>query len=170
MPFGVQRSHSGANASDYKYTDQELDNESVLYNYDARMYDPVIGRFISGDTMVPDWYDPQSLNRYSYCLNNPLKYKDPNGHWALQVFGTVMGAGINALKNYDAVSSGAMTKGEYARSIAVGGGRVFCFVWNVDAVSILLGGAASAVNEIHEQTLNGKLVSEMDKGEIFKAG
>ncbi|NLD39511.1 MAG: RHS repeat-associated core domain-containing protein [Desulfatiglans sp.] len=80
MPFGVQRSHSGANASDYKYTDQELDNESGLYNYDARMYDPVIGRFISTDVLVQDWYDPQALNRLSYCRNNPLKYIDPSGH------------------------------------------------------------------------------------------
>jgi RHS repeat-associated protein len=80
MPFGVQRSHSGANASDYKYTDQELDNESGLYNYDARMYDPVIGRFISADSVVNRLFDPQMLNRYSYCRNNPLLYTDPTGH------------------------------------------------------------------------------------------
>lgn len=30
--------------------------------------------------MVPDWYNPQSLNRYTYCLNNPLIYVDPMGH------------------------------------------------------------------------------------------
>jgi len=83
MPFGVQRSHSGANASDYKYTDQELDNESGLYNYDARMYDPVIGRFISADTIAQSPYNPQSLNRYSYCMNNPLNYVDPSGHVAI---------------------------------------------------------------------------------------
>ena len=29
---------------------------------------------------MPDPFDPQSLNRYSYCLNNPLKYVDPTGH------------------------------------------------------------------------------------------
>ena len=63
------------------YTDQELDTETGLYNYDARMYDPLIGRFISPDSMVPDLYDPQSLNRYSYCRNNPLIYTDPTGHY-----------------------------------------------------------------------------------------
>ena len=46
----------------------------------ARYYDPEIGRFISADTIVPDPTNPQSLNRYSYCLNNPLKYIDPSGH------------------------------------------------------------------------------------------
>jgi hypothetical protein len=45
----------------------------------ARYYDPTIGRFISPDTIVPAPANPQSLNRYSYCLNNPLKYVDPSG-------------------------------------------------------------------------------------------
>jgi RHS repeat-associated protein len=82
LPFGSQRSHSGANTSDYLYTDQELDSESGLYNYDARLYDPVIGRFISADSEVPYFYKPQRLNRYSYCYNNPLVYTDPSGNTA----------------------------------------------------------------------------------------
>jgi RHS repeat-associated protein len=81
-PFGGMRAHSGTTTSGYKFTDQELDAENGLYNYDARLYDPVIGRFISPDTIVPDEYNPQSLNRYAYCLNNPLRYTDPSGHYA----------------------------------------------------------------------------------------
>jgi RHS repeat-associated protein len=80
-PFGSQRAYTGTNTSDYKYTDQELDAENGLYNYNARLYDPFIGRFISPDTIVPDPYNPQSLNRYTYCLNNPLNYTDPSGHF-----------------------------------------------------------------------------------------
>ncbi|MBN2420314.1 MAG: RHS repeat-associated core domain-containing protein [Deltaproteobacteria bacterium] len=80
MPFGSQRNHSGTDASAYKFTDQELDSENGLYNYNARLYDPFIGRFISPDTIIPQPYNPQSLNRYSYCLNNPLRYTDPSGH------------------------------------------------------------------------------------------
>jgi hypothetical protein len=38
-----------------------------------------MGRFISPDTIIPNPANPQSFNRYSYCLNNPLKYIDPNG-------------------------------------------------------------------------------------------
>ncbi len=57
-----------------------MDAETGLYNYDARLYDPVIGRFTSADTIVPRPYNPQSLNRYSYCRNNPLIYVDPTGH------------------------------------------------------------------------------------------
>ena len=81
-PFGSMRSTTGQSGSSYKFTDQELDSESGLYNYNARLYDPEIGRFISADPIVPDPFNPQSLNRYSYVLNNPLIYTDPSGYWA----------------------------------------------------------------------------------------
>lgn len=81
LPFGGMREPTGTAVSGYKYTDQELDSESGLYNYDARLYDPIIGRFISADSEMPEPYDPQSLNRYSYCRNNPLIYVDPTGHY-----------------------------------------------------------------------------------------
>jgi RHS repeat-associated protein len=55
-------------------------SKNLLYNYDARLYDPVIGRFISPDSIIPDYYDPQTLNRYGYCRNNPLIYVDPSGY------------------------------------------------------------------------------------------
>ncbi|MGP1351243.1 MAG: RHS repeat-associated core domain-containing protein [Hoylesella marshii] len=46
-----------------------------------RLYDPVLGRFFSPDNYVqlPDY--SQSFNRYSYCLNNPLKYTDADEQW-----------------------------------------------------------------------------------------
>ena len=81
LPFGSNRSQRGIVQSGYKFTDQEIDSESGLYNYDARLYDPVVGRFISADTVVPGAFNPQALNRYSYCINNPLIYVDPTGHW-----------------------------------------------------------------------------------------
>ncbi|MBC2734071.1 MAG: hypothetical protein HF981_06910 [Desulfobacteraceae bacterium] len=80
-PYGAFRSQTGTAVSDYKFTDQEWDAEAGLYNYDARLYDPVIGRFISADSIVPDPINPQSLNRYTYVHNNPLIYVDPTGHW-----------------------------------------------------------------------------------------
>ena len=49
----------------------------------ARYYDPVIGRFISPDSIVQSPGDPQTLNRYSYCRNNPQRYTDPSGNFFL---------------------------------------------------------------------------------------
>jgi RHS repeat-associated protein len=80
MPFGQIRVQTGPVTSDYKFTDQEQDTSTGLYNYDARLYDPVIGRFVSADTIVPKPFDPQTLNRYAYTANNPLIYIDPEGH------------------------------------------------------------------------------------------
>ena len=43
------------------------------------MYDPVLGRFLSCDNYVQEPDNSQNFNRYSYCLNNPLRYTDPSG-------------------------------------------------------------------------------------------
>jgi hypothetical protein len=45
----------------------------------ARLYDPVVGRFLSPDPYVQDATNSQNFNRYSYALNNPLKYVDLTG-------------------------------------------------------------------------------------------
>jgi len=63
-----------------QFTGQRLDSTD-LYYYNARYYDPTIGRFISPDIVVQNSANPQTLNRYCYCLNNPLKYTDPTGHF-----------------------------------------------------------------------------------------
>jgi RHS repeat-associated protein len=81
-PFGETRYNSG-DATNYKYTGQEEDPETGLYYYGARYYDPIIGRFITADSIVPEPFNPQALNRYSYVLNNPLKYVDPTGHFGV---------------------------------------------------------------------------------------
>ncbi len=93
-PYGMEKTTSeNTDELNYKFTDQEKDKSTGLYNYDARLYDPVIGIFVSADTVLPDMYDPQSLNRYSYCRNNPLIYTDPSGHIKITTFsgGTASG-------------------------------------------------------------------------------
>ena len=50
----------------------------------GRLYDPAVGRFLNVDPYVQMPGNTQSYNRYSYCLNNPLRYTDPSGykwHW-----------------------------------------------------------------------------------------
>ena len=51
-----------------------------VYHYGARFYSPKLGRFLSADTIVPGYANPQNLNRYSYVNNSPLMYTDPTGH------------------------------------------------------------------------------------------
>jgi hypothetical protein len=47
----------------------------------ARLYEPRIGRWVSADTIVPGPANPQALNRYVYVLGNPLRFRDPTGHY-----------------------------------------------------------------------------------------
>lgn len=62
-----------------RFTGQVFDAESGLYYYNARYYDPELGRFIQPDTKIPNLANPQSYNRYSYCVNDPLTFNDPTG-------------------------------------------------------------------------------------------
>lgn len=81
FPYGEIRDNSLDPMSGvaHKFTDQELDFETGLYYYGARYYDPSFMHFISPDPVESDRENPQTLNLYSYVLNNPLKYTDPTG-------------------------------------------------------------------------------------------
>jgi RHS repeat-associated protein len=81
-PFGETRYTWGGTPTDRRYTGQrEESGLGSLYDYNARMYSPVLGRFLSADTIVPKPNNPQQFNRYAYVLNNPLRYVDPSGHF-----------------------------------------------------------------------------------------
>ena len=102
LPYGPDRSVNALlNRSAYKYTDQEQDAGTGLYNYDARLYDPALGQFVMADTIVPDPFNPHSLNRYAYCLNNPIRYTDPTGHQ--------LGSNGSDYGGYDGTEHGAST-------------------------------------------------------------
>jgi RHS repeat-associated protein len=77
-PYGATR--GGSIGTMYQFTGQRREAGLGLYFYQARWYDPVVGRFLQADTIVPGAGDPQSLNRYAYVRNNPLKLVDPSGH------------------------------------------------------------------------------------------
>jgi len=79
-PYGETRLTIGTIYTDKLYTGQREMTGVGIYNYGARMYDPKLGRFLSADTIVPNPYNPQDLNRFGYVRNNPLRYVDPTGH------------------------------------------------------------------------------------------
>ena len=76
--WGETRYTSGATPTDYQYTGQRNDTGIGLYFYNARWYDPVLGRFAQADSVVPGGV--QGLDRYSYIKNNPVNGTDPTGH------------------------------------------------------------------------------------------
>jgi RHS repeat-associated protein len=140
LPFGATLFRNtydgGVWSSSYRFTGQEYDAEYELYNYSARLYDPTLGRFITADTIVPDWTDPQSLNRYGYCRNNPLIYVDPSGHFAWGAFfiglakaigyGAAIGAAVGGFMA--AANGGNIWLGmrDGANSGAISGAMFYC--------------------------------------------
>ena len=65
----------------------EMLSQYRLVNMGGRIYDYTLGRFLSPDNYVQEPGNSQSFNRYSYCLNNPLKYTDPTGEFFTWLIG-----------------------------------------------------------------------------------
>jgi RHS repeat-associated protein len=85
-PHGKRRQVNGQDATgpitsgiNRGFTRHEHDEEVGLINMKARLYDPVLGRFLSPDSIIQIPYG-QGLNRYTYVNNNPLSFSDPSGH------------------------------------------------------------------------------------------
>lgn len=107
------------------YTGHEHLRQFGLVNMNGRMYDPVQGRMLSPDNYVQQPDNTQSYNRYSYCINNPLKYTDPTG----EIFGIddafvsamVIGAIISsATYTVNAILDHNWTVGGFVKSAVVG--------------------------------------------------
>jgi RHS repeat-associated protein len=79
-PYGSTRWSTGPWPTDRRFTGQREEAGVELYDYNARMYAPLLARFLSADSIVQAPADPQTLNRYAYTCNTPLKYVDPSGH------------------------------------------------------------------------------------------
>ena len=83
-PYGDRFDWTGPNSGPREllltFNGQRYDDETDLYYFGARHYDPEMGRFLNSDTQVPDPMNPKSLNRYAFAGGNPIRYNDPTGH------------------------------------------------------------------------------------------
>jgi len=71
----------------------------------ARLYDPVLGRFLSPDRYVADPLYSQDYNRYMYARNNPLTYTDPDGELIHLIVGAIIGGTFNLIANWKNVDN-----------------------------------------------------------------
>ncbi len=159
LPFGGDRGETRITKTDYAYTGQERDGETGLYNYNARLYDPMLGQFVTPDSIVPDPFDPQMLNRYSYARNNPLSYVDPDGHTPLQFLGAIaIGAAIGGVSS--AATGGdivqGMLTGAISGAIFYGAGSFNDFYSITQKFSgVLTHIAAGAYSGVFSSTISG---------------
>lgn len=107
-----------------------------LINMNARLYDPAVGRFLSPDPYVQAPDRSQNFNRYSYCLNNPLRYTDESGEYfgiddlIAAVVGGVVNVVVNAVQgnihswgqgfSYFGVGASGTVAGMYGGPLAAG--------------------------------------------------
>ena len=71
-----------------------------LIHMNGRLYDPILGRFLQADPLIPDATNLQSYNRYSYVMNSPLVFTDPSGFspfWKKKWFKAVAAIGVGLL-------------------------------------------------------------------------
>jgi RHS repeat-associated protein len=122
--FGTIRYQNGVTPTDYRYTGQLQQAVIGLYYYNARWYDPQLGRFVQADTIVANPYAAVSYDRFSYVSNNPINLSDPSGNIAcwdehendLECQGkTVTGNGIVPKVDNGGVGSGYSYKGAYGQ-------------------------------------------------------
>jgi RHS repeat-associated protein len=134
----------------YMYTGQEQDEFGGLIYYNARWYDPEVGRFISEDPAAANPNDPLTINRYIYCRNNPLIYVDPSGEFfaeILSVFGpigTLIGAVVDAvIVNYAINFAVNAIAGEMERS---GDKRGAQFLRNAYTAYVVISTVVNVIN------------------------
>jgi len=109
-----------ASITSYLFTGKELDS-SGLYYYGARFYHSQIAHFTQPDPVISNLYDPQSLNHYSYCRNNPLNLIDPTG----MSFGSIWDPWGKSITNSwnnltSSFSTGISTIGNWGKQIGSG--------------------------------------------------
>jgi RHS repeat-associated protein len=123
--FGNIIESTGVVDNNVRYAGYQYDEETGLYYLNARMYDPVIARFLQEDTYTGNIIDPLSLNLYTYCANNPIIYVDPSGHvWKW----------VEDAWDYMSDSFDQVIKGNYSDSVTVIGtsGQIVLGFLNLD--------------------------------------
>jgi RHS repeat-associated protein len=129
LPYGgsVDQQDASTSTPEFGYTGQRFVEAAGIYDYNARMYDPALGRFLQPDPIVPEPFNSQSLNRYSYVLNNPANLIDPTGNWeAVMRFGTTYGG--NGGSNFASFSISSGSNGNYTAMLATMDGKVALYL------------------------------------------
>ena len=147
-----------------RFTGQDYDPENDLYYYNARYYDPVIGRFTTADSIIDGEFTTKGYNRYSYVHGNPIKYTDPSGHFIVSfLISIAVGAIVGGISSYvsHGIQTGDWTSSNAWKSLGIGaaagavGGAVGFAVGAGVSIGLQAIGAPQAVASILGGTVGG---------------
>jgi RHS repeat-associated protein len=117
-PYGQPLISNGSTILNARaYIDERHDAETGLMYLHARYYDPLLGRFLSGDTLDP-MLPGVDFNRYAYAGNDPVNLSDPGGH---SYESTHFGAGYGSSVTNPNGGTGAGGHGNYGANSGGGG-------------------------------------------------
>jgi len=148
------------------YTGHEHLPEFGLIDMNGRMYDPLLGRFLSPDPYVQMADYSQNFNRYSYCLNNPLIYTDPSGEFIFTLLATII-PGAQPLLPF-AVAADISWMTDYGMQVAMNhmNGQSGSDAWfkNIDwfdvGLSAVIGGVTGGYSAEYKALKEGERLSK----------
>ncbi|QYM77752.1 hypothetical protein K0B96_10485 [Horticoccus luteus] len=159
-------------ANNYKvtrgFTDHEHLDDLGLIHMNGRVYDPVLGRFLSADPFVGDAGDSQDYNRYSYLSNNPLGGTDPSGYFSLKDVGVIVAVVVAAVVTAGAalVAVGAMCGQYFSLAVALQAMAGVAGAPALTAFGAVVAGAGAGFGS----AFAGSLLNGGSVGDAFKAG
>ena len=125
-----------------RYRGYYYDTETGLYLTGTRYYDPVVGRWISGDSeMSGVGGELLGYNLFAYCFNNPVNMNDPSGHWPKWLTGAinVVGGALQAVAGAALVAAAPVSGG---LSAVVGGALL------INGAATIAAGAGQIINDV----------------------
>jgi len=137
-----------------EFTGHETIPEVGLVNMNGRVYDPTLGRFLSPDPNIQSLGDLQSYNRYTYVLNNPLRYTDPTGYFSIDPGAVTVGdfmigvAAIVVCAGSDGLGCGlafAFATAGFNATVVVVNGAGFDQAANTFMLSVAAGGISAGL-------------------------
>lgn len=115
----------------HRYCGWERDGATGLYCYGARYYSASWGRFLTPDDMAyVDLADAGTLNRYAYCLSNPITLFDPDGHDITIIYDDTDPQISQEVHNFQGTAPGTNLSGETIHYVPVRSKRQFLRAWN----------------------------------------
>lgn len=156
----------------FGFTGYQTDPVSGLYFAQARYYDPAMGRFVSDDWIKGFTFQPETLNEYVYCINDPNDYVDEDGelwHIAVGAFvGGMLEGGINAYTQYKktgkinprkVLAAGAKGAVVGAVSAATGGAAGELAAKGAVVINAATSGVASAAEDMVDDLIDKKKIN-----------
>ena len=169
MSFQLQAGHR-------EFTGHETIPGVGLVNMNGRVYDPALGRFLSPDPNVQFVGDLQSYNRYSYALNNPLRYTDPTGYSIGEALGSLVSIGLGFATMGVCISTGGggcvlftLLTAYYQTTTMMMAGASFEQALAANAIGIGAGFAGGLAGGAITQAAGGSLSAQMVGGAVSGA-